>query len=99
MKRYVSELFSLIFLWVIQSKQICSNQTGIKAPHGPGTHAASEPYPVLFPLKCLRRKQRCEKNPIPQSQKDEKYFEKRKRNNEAAKKSRDARKIREDRVS
>ncbi|XP_019555267.3 uncharacterized protein LOC109424542 [Aedes albopictus] len=57
------------------------------------------PYPHLLPLKCLKRKQRCEKNPIPNEQKDEKYFEKRKRNNEAAKKSRDARKLREDRIA
>lgn len=46
----------------------------------------------------LSRRQRGEKRPIPDEQKDEKYFERRKRNNEAAKKSRDARKIREDRV-
>lgn len=47
----------------------------------------------------MSRRQRGEKRPIPNEQKDEKYFERRKRNNEAAKKSRDARKIREDRVS
>lgn len=47
----------------------------------------------------LSRRQRGEKRPIPEEQKDEKYFERRKRNNEAAKKSRDARKVREDRVS
>lgn len=46
----------------------------------------------------MNRRQRGEKRPIPDEQKDEKYFERRKRNNEAAKKSRDARKIREDRV-
>lgn len=45
------------------------------------------------------RRQRGEKKPIPVEQKDEKYFERRKRNNQAAKKSRDARKIREDQVS
>lgn len=45
------------------------------------------------------RRPRGEKRPIPEEQKDEKYFERRKRNNEAAKKSRDARKMREDRVS
>lgn len=51
-------------------------------------------------LQCiLNRRQRGEKRPIPDEQKDEKYFERRKRNNEAAKKSRDARKMREDRVS
>lgn len=47
----------------------------------------------------FHRRQRGEKRTIPEEQKDEKYFERRKRNNEAAKKSRDARKIREDRVS
>lgn len=47
----------------------------------------------------FHRRQRGEKRSIPEEQKDEKYFERRKRNNEAAKKSRDARKIREDRVS
>lgn len=46
----------------------------------------------------LSRRQRGEKRPIPEEQKDDKYFERRKRNNEAAKKSRDARKMREDRV-
>lgn len=45
------------------------------------------------------RRPRGEKRPIPEELKDEKYFERRKRNNEAAKKSRDARKMREDRVS
>jgi hypothetical protein len=46
----------------------------------------------------LSKRPRGEKRPIPENQKDEKYFERRKRNNEAAKKSRDARKMREDRV-
>lgn len=46
----------------------------------------------------MSRRQRGEKRPIPEEQKDDKYFERRKRNNEAAKKSRDARKMREDRV-
>lgn len=47
----------------------------------------------------LPRRSRGEKRPIPEEQKDAKYYEKRKRNNEAAKKSRDARKIREDRIA
>uniref|UniRef100_A0A1A9W0U0 BZIP domain-containing protein n=1 Tax=Glossina brevipalpis TaxID=37001 RepID=A0A1A9W0U0_9MUSC len=47
----------------------------------------------------LQRRSRGEKRPIPDEQKDEKYYERRKRNNEAAKKSRDARKIREDRIA
>lgn len=45
------------------------------------------------------RRPRSEKKPIPDNQKDDRYYERRKRNNQAAKKSRDARKIREDRVS
>ncbi|KAH8401104.1 hypothetical protein KR009_003111 [Drosophila setifemur] len=47
----------------------------------------------------LHRRVRGEKRPIPDAQKDAKYYERRKRNNEAAKKSRDARKIREDRIA
>lgn len=47
----------------------------------------------------LPRRSRGEKRAIPDEQKDAKYYEKRKRNNEAAKKSRDARKIREDRIA
>jgi len=45
------------------------------------------------------KRPRGEKKPIPEDQKDEKYYERRKRNNQAAKKSRDARKIREDQAS
>lgn len=45
------------------------------------------------------RRPRGEKKPIPETLKDEKYYERRKRNNLAAKKSRDARKQREDQVS
>lgn len=44
------------------------------------------------------RRPRGEKKPIPDTLKDEKYYERRKRNNLAAKKSRDARKQREDQV-
>lgn len=47
----------------------------------------------------LNKRHRGKKRSIPDEQKDGKYFERRKRNNEAAKKSRDARKMREDRVS
>lgn len=47
----------------------------------------------------MHRRPRGEKRPIPDEQKDDKYYERRKRNNEAAKKSRDARKIREDRIA
>ena len=45
------------------------------------------------------RRARSEKKPIPVEQKDNKYFERRKRNNYAAKKSRDYRKAREDQVA
>ncbi|XP_015916806.3 thyrotroph embryonic factor-like [Parasteatoda tepidariorum] len=47
----------------------------------------------------LPRRPRSEKRPIPDEQKDDKYFERRKRNNMAAKKSRDARKAREDEIA
>ncbi|XP_053623407.1 transcription factor ces-2 isoform X2 [Plodia interpunctella] len=60
-------------------------------------HVASRNTPILTSTICeneLRR--RGEKRPIPQELKDEKYFERRRRNNQAAKKSRDARRIRED---
>ncbi|GAU92469.1 hypothetical protein RvY_04545-2 [Ramazzottius varieornatus] len=45
------------------------------------------------------RRPRSEKKPIPSEQKDQKYFERRRRNNYAAKKSRDYRKAREDQVA
>nr|XP_053633093.1 transcription factor ces-2-like [Cherax quadricarinatus] len=45
------------------------------------------------------RRPRGEKKPIPETLKDDKYYERRKRNNLAAKKSRDARKQREDQVA
>lgn len=50
-------------------------------------------------MKLAGVRHRGEKKPIPDEQKDDKYFERRKRNNEAAKKSRDARKFREDRIA
>lgn len=46
-----------------------------------------------------QKRPRSEKKPIPTDQKDNKYFERRKRNNQAAKKSRDARKAREDEIA
>ena len=46
-----------------------------------------------------QKRPRSEKKPIPTDQKDIKYFERRKRNNMAAKKSRDARKAREDEIA
>ncbi|CAG9574880.1 unnamed protein product [Danaus chrysippus] len=44
-------------------------------------------------------RRRGEKRPIPSELKDEKYFERRRRNNQAAKKSRDARRMREDQIA
>lgn len=46
-----------------------------------------------------QKRPRSEKKAIPTDQKDIKYFERRKRNNQAAKKSRDARKAREDEIA
>ncbi|XP_047039183.1 CCAAT/enhancer-binding protein delta-like [Helicoverpa zea] len=51
------------------------------------------------PTSELEIRRRGEKRPIPQELKDEKYFERRRRNNQAAKKSRDARRIREDQIA
>ncbi|XP_064075659.1 transcription factor ces-2-like [Vanessa tameamea] len=47
----------------------------------------------------MESRRRGEKRPIPAELKDEKYFERRRRNNQAAKKSRDARRMREDQVN
>ncbi|XP_044757836.1 hepatic leukemia factor-like [Coccinella septempunctata] len=55
--------------------------------------------PSCTSLLSTLRRQRGEKKPIPEDLKDEKYYERRKRNNQAAKKSRDARKMREDQVA
>ncbi|GIY87107.1 BZIP domain-containing protein [Caerostris darwini] len=61
----------------------------------------SLPSPVISRAlaSTLPRRPRSEKRPIPEEQKDDKYFERRKRNNLAAKKSRDARKAREDEIA
>ncbi|XP_067140607.1 transcription factor ces-2-like [Centruroides vittatus] len=50
-------------------------------------------------VSTIPRRQRSEKKPIPDELKDDKYYERRKRNNVAAKKSRDARKAREDEIA
>ncbi|XP_046975374.1 transcription factor ces-2-like [Vanessa cardui] len=47
----------------------------------------------------MESRRRGEKRPIPAELKDEKYFERRRRNNQAAKKSRDARRMREDQIA
>ncbi|XP_076322786.1 uncharacterized protein LOC143231892 [Tachypleus tridentatus] len=59
----------------------------------------ANPFITRALLSNLPRRPRSEKKPIPSDQKDQKYFERRKRNNLAAKKSRDARKAREDEVA
>ncbi|XP_075989255.1 uncharacterized protein LOC142985143 [Anticarsia gemmatalis] len=51
------------------------------------------------PVSEVEVRRRGEKRPIPPELKDEKYFERRRRNNQAAKKSRDARRIREDQIA
>ena len=48
--------------------------------------------------QAVPRRPRGEKKPIPDEMKDIKYFERRKRNNLAAKKSRDQRKVRESQI-
>ncbi|XP_069987243.1 uncharacterized protein [Penaeus vannamei] len=81
----------------------------------PALAPAMLPFPPVTPEKQLMnngsnllvralatsapRRPRGEKKPIPDTLKDEKYYERRKRNNLAAKKSRDARKQREDQVA
>ncbi|GBM93498.1 hypothetical protein AVEN_274825-1 [Araneus ventricosus] len=74
------------------------NKLVIRAfPH----HITTAPSPVISRAlaSTLPRRPRSEKRPIPEEQKDDKYFERRKRNNLAAKKSRDARKAREDEIA
>ncbi|KAG5680184.1 hypothetical protein PVAND_009709 [Polypedilum vanderplanki] len=77
---------------VITTKQLSISPPAMKSPILLNNSSS------LFCNSFLRRP-RGEKRPIPEEQKDEKYFERRKRNNEAAKKSRDARKLREDRIA
>lgn len=77
---------------MIVSNRLANNENNLNVSSPVGDFGGNLHY--LF-----HRRQRGEKRTIPDEQKDEKYFERRKRNNEAAKKSRDARKIREDRVS
>lgn len=54
---------------------------------------------AIAAVQQTQKRPRSEKKPIPEDQKDNKYFERRKRNNNAAKKSRDARKAREDEIA
>ncbi|XP_052125531.1 uncharacterized protein LOC113217381 [Frankliniella occidentalis] len=59
------------------------------------------PVPLALPLALPggARRPRSEKKPTPEDQKDQRYLERRRRNNRAAKKSRDARRAREDQVA
>ncbi|XP_076304986.1 uncharacterized protein LOC143222400 [Tachypleus tridentatus] len=58
-----------------------------------------DPFITRALFSRLPRRPRSEKKPIPTNLKDEKYFERRKRNNLAAKKSRDTRKARENEIA
>ncbi|KAK6635448.1 hypothetical protein RUM43_007666 [Polyplax serrata] len=59
----------------------------------------SRPPLPLSTSPAYSKRARGEKKPIPDDQKDDRYYERRKRNNQAAKKSRDARKFREDQIA
>ncbi|XP_067687324.1 hepatic leukemia factor-like [Haliotis asinina] len=65
------------------------------------TDTASSPAlaRALSAIQSTQKRPRSEKKAIPDDQKDNKYFERRQRNNNAAKKSRDARKAREDEIA
>ena len=68
------------------------------ASPSPATPVTNNTLLTLALAKALPRRPRGEKKPIPEELKDNKYFERRKRNNLAAKKSRDQRKVRESQV-
>ncbi|XP_026744336.1 cell death specification protein 2-like [Trichoplusia ni] len=84
-----------------QSTARCSATTAALPPTILSPHTTTEHHiPVLpSPTSDLEYRRRGEKRPIPPELKDEKYFERRRRNNQAAKKSRDARRIREDQIA
>ncbi|VDI39071.1 albumin D box-binding protein [Mytilus galloprovincialis] len=66
----------------------------------PTSSSYMNPYLQMHGLvQQTQKRPRSEKKAIPDEQKDGKYFERRKRNNNAAKKSRDARKSREDEIA
>ncbi|CAG2185850.1 unnamed protein product [Mytilus edulis] len=69
--------------------------------HGLAAAASASPTlaRALAAVQQTQKRPRSEKKAIPDEQKDGKYFERRKRNNNAAKKSRDARKSREDEIA
>ncbi|CAH2062258.1 unnamed protein product, partial [Iphiclides podalirius] len=65
-------------------------------------HLPARAAPLLSPASGAgdaEGRRRGEKRPIPAELKDEKYFERRRRNNQAAKKSRDARRVKEDQIA
>merc|ERR1712062_925023 len=68
------------------------------SPPLPSPPPSSASLLTIALAKAAPRRPRGEKKPIPEDLKDEKYFERRKRNNLAAKKSRDQRKVREDQI-
>lgn len=68
----------------------------------PASHSCDPSQSVLVAkalASATTRRPRSEKKPIPDDLKDNKYYERRRRNNLAAKRSRDARKTREDHVT
>ena len=65
----------------------------------PGVVGLSSPLVARALQGAGARRPRGTKRPIPDALKDQKYFERRRRNNLAAKRSRDSRKAREDQIS
>ena len=65
----------------------------------PGVASLSSPLVARALQGAGARRPRGVKRPIPDALKDQKYFERRRRNNLAAKRSRDSRKAREDQIS
>ncbi|XP_060591508.1 hepatic leukemia factor-like isoform X2 [Ruditapes philippinarum] len=92
----------------LSDKRITQPRSGMGGePPGMMDHEAPLPDPVTNPTLARalaavnqgQKRPRSEKKAIPDDAKDDKYFERRKRNNNAAKKSRDARKAREDEIA
>ncbi|XP_057378142.1 hepatic leukemia factor-like [Daphnia carinata] len=79
------------------------NKSELHQPDIANSSLSSSPDPSHLVAKALAsatmRRPRSEKKPIPDDLKDGKYFERRRRNNLAAKRSRDMRKNREDQVT
>lgn len=82
---------------------LTSQDAMLESMYNPAAAAAASASPTLAralaAVQQTQKRPRSEKKPIPTDQKDAKYFERRKRNNMAAKKSRDARKSREDEIA